>query len=188
MKKGRRKLTTINHQLTTILIAVLFLLPVCANATTIDFEQLGALGNGGYLGISSYSEDGFLLTTTSEFGFARKDSIALFSRYGNDSITLTRGNGGTFDFLSIDFYPYFPVGNSIEFVGTFFDNSTISRSFPPFEGYSITLEFNDFTNLKSLGWNTSGYYACFDNIETIPEPISVVFLFFGGVILRRFKH
>jgi hypothetical protein len=38
MKKGRRKLTTNNHQLTTILIAFLFLLPICANATIVDIS------------------------------------------------------------------------------------------------------------------------------------------------------
>lgn len=157
----------------------------------IDFESLSAGGDNGptYLGTSTYSEDGYTLNTTSEFGFVNMQSphsTVLFSRYGNDLITLTKDNGGKFNLLSIEFYPYFTSGDSIEFIGTFSDNSTITHSFPPYDGEGTTLEFSDFNNLVSVSWNSSGQYAHFDNIELVPEPASCFFLISGlGVLIRK---
>jgi len=174
-----------------IMMTVIMLLglPVAnGEIVVIDFESLGILGDGGYLGSSSYSEDGFTLTTSTEFGFIRKastDSIALFSRYGNDTISLGKEDGGIFDLLSIDFYPYAPSPTSIQFIGTLYDGTTIYQSFPPYVGSECTVIFTDFFDLISVSWEVEGGYDQFDNITIIPEPTTILLFGLGGLMLRR---
>lgn len=174
--------------ITISIIITLLGLPVAnGQIVVIDFESLGELGDGGYLGSSSYTEDGFTLTTSTEFGFIRMastDSIVLFSRYSGDTISLGRDDGGVFDLLSIDFYPYAPPSTSIQFIGTLYDGTTIYQSFPPYVGSECTVIFDDFTDLVSVSWEDGGGYDHFDNITIIPEPTTLLLFGLGALLLR----
>ena len=177
----------------TISIMITLLgLPVASGHTVIlNFERLGALGDGGYLGSSSYSENGFTLTTSTEFGFKRitiTDSIALFGRYPDDIKTLTKNDGGPFDLLSIDYYPYFPSHSPIEFTGTLYDGNTIYQTFPAYEGNEYTVIFDDFSDLVSVSWQGGGgIYVHFDNITISPEPTTILLFSLGSLVLIRMR-
>ncbi|MHC4546433.1 MAG: PEP-CTERM sorting domain-containing protein [Planctomycetota bacterium] len=183
--------------ITILATAMLLGLPVAnGQIVVIDFEDLGAGGDDGptYIG-PTYSEDGFTLTTDNpefgdaEFGFVRltePSTIALFGRYPDDVKTLTKNDGGTFDLLSIDYYPYSPNPAPIEFTGTLYDGTTIYQSFPPYEGNGCTLIFTDFTDLISMSWQGGGgIYVHFDDITIIPEPTTLLLFGLGVLLLKK---
>lgn len=178
----------------TILATVMLLgLPVAnGEIVVIDFESLVPEGDDRptNLGSSSYSEDGFTLTTSSPLDFwfirmASTDSIVLFSAHPGDTISLGKDDGGIFDLLSIDFSPYVPYPTSIQFIGTLYDGTTIDQSFSIFEGNECTVIFTDFTDLISVSWQAEGGYDHFDNITIIPEPTTLLLFGLGGLVLIR---
>lgn len=167
---------------------MLFGLPVAnGQIVIIDFESLGILGNGGYLGSSSYTEDGYTLTTTSDFGFIRSaetDSIALFSRYPGDTITMTKDDGGIFDLITIDFDR--GDAQTLTLTGIKDDTTTVNRLLTFDEPGFRTYTFEEFTDLISVSWNRGGYLS-FDNITVVPEPATVLLFGLGGLVLIRMR-
>jgi hypothetical protein len=157
----------------------------------IDFEILGAGGDDGptYLGTNTYAEGGYTLTTNGEFGFKRysqTDSIVLFSRWGNDIITLTKSDELPFDLVSID---YLHVGpEPIEFLGVRSNGATVdyTKNLDLDNTYS-TIVFSDFTNLVSVSWQGGSGYNHFDNITIIPEPSTLCLFALGAVLLKRIR-
>src|SRR5688500_17776262 len=92
--------------------ALCFALAIAATseaAIVIDFSSLAASGSG-FVQMPSYSEDGFAFATSLDiFSSARTGatnsyagSAALFNGRANGVTTLSRIDGGTFDFDSID--------------------------------------------------------------------------------------
>ena len=163
-----------------------------AENIVIDFEILGAGGDDGptYIGSSSYCEDGFMLSTDTQFGFLRlssTDSIALFSQ--SLTATLTKEDGETFDLISMDFFPYFLSSDSIEFSAILYNNTMVYDTFPPYAGDFTTLLFSNFSDVISVSWkHYGGNYTLFDNITIIPEPTTSILFGLSMIILIRKRN
>ena len=159
----------------TIIAVVISLGLTVANGqmVVLDFESLGAIGDGPTDIGSIYSEDGFTLTapTPTSFYFLRiieTDNIVL----GGAGPTITKDDGGTFDFLSFDFSAAHET--SLTITGKRSDGTDVSRLIV-FDGPTglETFTFENFTNLTSVSWDRGGYHT-FDNI-TVPEPGTLSF-------------
>ena len=174
----------------TLAVVLLLGLSVAnAELVVIDFEILGVGGDDGptYFS-SSYSEDGYTLTTTSDFGFIRSaetDSIALFSRYPEDTITMTKDDGGIFDLITIDFDR--GDAQTLTLTGIKDDTTTVNRLLTFDELGFRTYTFEEFTDLISVSWNRGGYLL-FDNITVVPEPTTFLLLAIGIITIRHKTH
>ena len=148
----------------------------------IDFEQFAS---GGYYGSSEYPEDGYILTTESEFRcITKSNSIVVYNQGG--LISLSKIDVGNFDLVSIEFFPYVDSQDGITFNGVKENGTTVSQSFPYYEGSSTTIYFDNFNNITNVNWTPAGKYAQFDNITIVPEPISL-FLLVGGCFGLRLR-
>lgn len=147
----------------------------------IDFEQFVS---GGYYGSSWYPEDGYILTTESEFRYTiESNSIALYNQGG--LISLFKFDGGTFDLVSMEFFPYVEHPGGITFNGVKGNGDPITQFFPYYEGSSTTVYFDNFNNITEVNWAPVGKYSAFDNITIIPEPCTIGLLGLGVLFLRK---
>jgi len=178
-----------------ILVALLLLSSVVTgNATTITFDSLEQAGSG-FQYMSTYSENGFQLTTAGQFASAQQGnsgwyfgSASLFNNQGDGVTTLARINGGTFDFNSIDLAPVstsYGAGATISFIGNVDGGGTVTESFTLNNSFSFqTLTFSGFDNLDSVTWTQVYNYHQFDNLvldqsAPVPEPGTMALLGLG---------
>lgn len=152
----------------------------------IDFESLddeGLVGNI-YFG-SSYSEDGFELTTTEEFAYTTlygSASLVLHSGPDIGTVTITQENGEIFDMVSMDFAS--GSSQNLTLIGTRIDNSTIEELISLegnwlIDSYTLT----NLTDIVSVGWEDRDFV--FDNITIVPEPATLLLFAFGSVLARK---
>ena len=199
------------------LAALAALAAPAAAQTTINFNSLTgqAQAGGGLSPISSpYFNQGFTLISGSGQFFAIDGSSPTYgdgetSLYSNDaaSTLLTKTNGGTFTFNSIDL-GHFPFGAAqtqnvdepIRFIGTLVGGGTIKKTVDYSKGFGYkTFSFIGFTNLTSLTFapvnGTLGNPYQFDNVgldqsaSAAPEPsqlagLSVTAFGILGLLLR----
>jgi hypothetical protein len=175
-----------------------------AHAVVIDFESLAVNDNAPHYPPSTYTEDGFNVSTLGVFATWGTQmsyypgSTALFEDYSGTT-TLSQVGGGAFTLTSIDIGNAYNYGdsNTINFTGLRADNITVSQSFTTDSLPGLqTVVFSNFTNLVSANWTTQDQ---FDNICTdgncsnasstdVPEPFTVLGTIFGagyGVALKR---
>jgi len=192
---------------------------VHADSVVIDFESLmvnDAVTIHTIFG-STYSEDGFTLTTGGSLRFFGtldsrfSGSTALFNGIPNGITELTQTNGNPFTLTSIDLAELNGSNvASVTFLGNLFGGGTVTQTFT-LDGMAFgaeTFSFsNVFTNLTSLTWTQVTPFHQFDNIVVdgmvyvpvldgmvyVPEPATLTLLgigLLGGGVARfrkRFK-
>lgn len=174
-----------------------------SSAAVLDFESLShadeLVADAGHV----YSEDGFVLSNFSDFGFASygtlnpffSGSTALFNDNDAGYTTLVQAGNSAFALYSIDLaamYPGFAEdGVDVTFAGMKTDGTLVTQSFHVLEGAAQTFSFSDFTNLAYVSWTNDAMYHQFDNINVaaVPEPESYAMFLAGlglmGAIARR---
>jgi len=192
---------------------------VHADSVVIDFESLmvnDAVTIHTIFG-STYSEDGFTLTTGGSLRFFGNldsrfsGSTALFNGVPNGITELTQTNGNPFTLTSIDLAELNGSNvASVTFLGNLFGGGTVTQTFT-LDGMAFgaeTFSFsNVFTNLTSVTWVQERPFHQFDNIgidyngiyleakdlASTPEPATLTLLgigLLGGGVARfrkRFK-
>jgi hypothetical protein len=174
-------------------------------AVTIDFDSLENPTNTMFTVASPYVEDGFSISTASNFssigqGSSRyAGSAGLFVGSNLDMSVLT--GPGVFDLLSIELSFLDPAGTSppIVFTGNLSGGGSVSQTLQPI-GFGFTqFNFNSsFTDLISVSWlngdDTLNAHQ-FDNITVrgsspIPEPATMLLFSAGlaglGVFRKKF--
>lgn len=161
-----------------------------AATTVIDFEAVSNTGFP-YLSVgSSYTEDGFKLTTggglvnalfapSTDNALLFAGSTAAFGGLGT-TVKLARVDGTAFNFNSIELskLSFANVGgNTVKFTGNFIGGGSTSATVTLGTGFGLSTfnSFAGFTNLKSVTWTESynlGKDYQFDNINVsaVPEP------------------
>jgi hypothetical protein len=187
-------------------IAALSAFSMTASATTITFNALEQAGNG-YQFMPSYSESGFTFTSPgSNFGSAQQGnagwylgSASLFDNLAR-GIMLSKNDGGTFSFTSIDLAPVstsWGSGATVSFIGNIHGGGTISSSYTLNSSFAFqTFSLSGFNNLDSVTWTQASPYHQFDNVvldgSPVPEPATYVMLLTGlgliGFTARRRKQ
>lgn len=183
-----------------ILSAFLLLTSVItSNATTITFDSLEQAGNS-YQRMSTYSENGFLVTGASLASAQQNNlgwyfgSASLFNDSRDGLTTLTKIGGGTFGLNSIDLAPVstgWGSGATVSFLGHLDGGGTVTESFTLNNSFSFqTFSFSSFDNLDSVTWTQLYPYHQFDNLvldqsAPVPEPgtIALLGLGFAGLAL-----
>jgi hypothetical protein len=164
-----------------------------------------------------YTSGGFVLRATADPAFMVQPdfnfngtlsnispgSTALFHHISGGEITLTRADGGTFNFTSIalaelpnrneDRTPFPMPSFSIAFTGTFADGSTVTEYGDVNRSTFLTLktnEFSAFRDVVSVTWfqGTGGSVSPahqFDSlaVEATPAPSSLVLAMIGAGVL-----
>jgi hypothetical protein len=192
-----------NFALTSFL-ALPILATAPANAAVMTFESLALNDNAIHSVGSTYTESGFTLSYSGQIGLlyygtqrsGYQGSTALFPYSVNNSIRLTKVDGGAFDFASIDLTDFAGGSNTqnttFNFTGTRADNSTVNQSVivDALSGFQ-TFNFSGFNNLARVEWqSTSGGASTpqFDNITlgapttttSVPEPFTIIGTVIGG--------
>ncbi|MCX9155070.1 PEP-CTERM sorting domain-containing protein [Niveibacterium sp. 24ML] len=173
------------------LAASLALLSTGAQASIISFDSLEQSGTS-FTSLSSYTEDGFQITSTSNnFASAQQGntgwyfgSASLFNNSSGATTTLAKVSGGTFALNSIDLAPaskFWGLGATISFVGQLSGGGTVNQSFTVDDGYFFqTFTFSGFSNLNSVSWVQASPYHQFDNLvmdaAEVPEPSTALLL------------
>ena len=181
------------------MIVVMMMVLVAVGQTTggiivIDFESLDdqGLGSNTYFG-SSYSEDGFELTTTEEFAYTTlyvfdppptTFTVVLYSGPENGTVTIEKEDNGSFDLVSIEFVS--GLSQTVTMLGTKTDGSTVSQAILLGDDtWSIdSYLLNGFTDIVSANWENNTTFG-FDNITVIPEPATLLLFAFGTVLVRK---
>ncbi len=163
-----------------------------ADAVIIDFEPLAHDGDN-VVHVTTYEEDGFRITSSidpiledmafSVWGSAAPDyngSTALFNTYIGSVTTLTRIDGGTFDFTGMLLGPLIAdLAGSVTFIGRTTAGITVSQAFdfgPALEPRQVWFG-TEFSDLASVSWEQESATQAhqFDDIRLneqapIPEP------------------
>lgn len=188
--------------------AVIFLATAGAgHATVIDFEALASSGGNVNRG-SSYTEDGFTLTTNALFEFESTGSAssvftgstALLNNFTNGQTVLTENGGNPFTLNSIDLAELKSnVVPTVVFTGNLNGGGTVTQSFT-LDGIAFGAETfffaPGFTNLLSVSWIQANPFHQFDNIVvngtnsvSVPEPGALAIFGLGllglGAVRRR---
>ena len=167
-----------------------------ANAAVIDF--------GGLTGTTSYTEDGFSLTSNASMFVSNFGDIApsMFPSTTSGVITLSQVGGGPFDLFSIDIRELNgSVGaQTVAFVGNLAGGGTVSQTITTDGICCNGFAANDyetfgfapsFSNLSSVVWDQVGptAFVTYDNfvVNAVPEPSTALLLFSGlaGIAYRR---
>jgi hypothetical protein len=188
MKKGRRKLTTNNHQLTTILISFLVMLPVCANANYIDIYQNTTINSD--LDAIVTVHDSAQITVQSNGAaivfFLTDTSSALVygghASYDAQDSSILNLHGGTFGSvrytdISAKIYVH---GENFKIVPASDDHTTVFLQGNWLNGPSFDIYFRMLPQPFEQALGT--------NIFLVPEPTMLSFLFIGGLGLRKFNR
>jgi hypothetical protein len=159
-----------------------------AQAVVLDFDSLPQFNNTGSTQIgNTYTEDGFTLFGATSFFYrnrlepAYSGSVALLTSSGFGSFRLTRTDGGTFTFSSIDVGKLDSRPTGTEYEGIKADGSRVRfspTSQLPVAGSLQTIIIpSTFTNLISVNQSLGRTFAIppvqFDNINVTPTPIVV---------------
>lgn len=148
-----------------------------ASAVVIDFEALAQTSTGFTFPGNVYTEDGFSVTNINGFGFAvpgsgqvnwYTGSTAMFINGSNNTASLARVGGGSFDLISIDLSEI-DVGRlgptPVTFTGHLTGGGTVVQSITLNGVFGMeTMVFSGFTNLSSVTWQQLFEYHQFDNI------------------------
>jgi hypothetical protein len=203
-----RRMKRANHAQSLRLLAMgsaLFVIlligaPAPAAATTITFESLAQPGPGGYGFNGPYTEAGFQFASPF-FGVWQTGSpyypgsTALWNASNGGITTLTQVGGGAFSISSIDLMALYTnnAAQTVTFVGTLPDNSTVTQTFNvPASGSTITENLFLFTNpgfldVVSVTFAQGlGPFYQFDNVTVgapneVPDSGSTILLMFGSV-------
>jgi hypothetical protein len=170
-----------------------------ANSVTIDFQSLESPSSFNINVASSYSEDGYTLTTPGMFrswGTSSADyrgSTALFSansassisNVGAGNVSLIKSDNSVFDLISIDLFgqlinpPFFSDGSDpvdAMFTGYKADGSFVYQSFFNDSTSPTTFLLTNFSNLIRVDWTNSPSLTAnqFDNIVLSTSNVSAV--------------
>jgi hypothetical protein len=173
-----------------------------AGAVIIDFETLAHDGDN-VVHVTSHEEDGFRITSNidpilegmafSVWGSTAEDyngSTALFNTYMGSVTTLTKVDGGTFDFTGLLLGPLIAnLAGSVTFIGRTTSGAAVSRTFdfgPALVPQQVWFG-TDFSGLASVSWEQESATQAhqFDDIRLneqapIPEPRTTA-LVIGGL-------
>ncbi|KGJ91621.1 PEP-CTERM sorting domain-containing protein [Colwellia psychrerythraea] len=186
-----------------IVCLLVFIFASSANATLLSFDDLESAGSGNS-NHSSYSNQGFQLTTTSA-GFASwyqdnsayNASAALFNNHANGVTRLSAIDGSLFGLTSIDLDTVYANDNGpspVEFLGYDINGQLVATENITLTSDAwVTLDFSSsFSNIAYVEWTQTTSYHQFDNVlingsTSVPEPSSVVLLVLAlaGVGLSR---
>ncbi|MFA6187375.1 MAG: hypothetical protein WC770_09250 [Phycisphaerae bacterium] len=202
-------------KLLRFVVAVLFLLPVCTYATVLTFDDIGTTtsvpipdGYGGFNWSKSFSDGVFYYINTSLAyhhpggsglfnGVVSGDCVALPTPYMAEgkgwlnSATPFTLNGAYFtavwrDGLNIQVDGYL---NDILTYSTTIVVDTTGPTWGAFNYANIDeLRFSASGGTQHEGYQHDNTEFVMDNFTYIPEPISIFFFAFGGVILQRIKR
>lgn len=203
--------------LALLLFTLVFVSTSAVNATVITFDSLASTSNG-LTFLPSYTESGFLFSVKTGLGgastFASPGSAATSYYAGSAALspsaaggvtTLTRVDGGSFNFTSIALSEWFsnramdrtfPSWYLKTFTGKFADGSTVASvvTLDNIFGFQTFNFGSTFSDIISVSWTNNAAYYQFDNVtvsqSAVPEPATMLLLGFGLVGLvgvRRFK-
>ena len=178
-----------------------------AFATIITFDALGSTGTGANNVADGYTEAGYQFNSLGFGGFPDAFAVwqsgstryagspALFNNDPGDTTEMTKVGGASFSLISIDLSSLYldsPSNDSVTFIGTKADNSTVTNTFSLTTPNSMkTFNFSGMTNIVALDWMQGFPYHQFDNINigTVPEPASFAVLGLGMLaLIRRRKN
>lgn len=182
-----------------------------ASAQVVDFEDItpGGTDQGGFIFYDptfvsrGYQFDatvnvfnGALASWTSSIGGYYTGSVALFGNYTNEVIRMTKSGGGAFDINSIDLCDVYRGSGSgmvVTLFGTRADSSTVTANISLTDSSNLlTYAVSGMTNVVSVDIydNDQGASPWFqmDNINTVPEPASMIALGAGALALLRRRN
>jgi hypothetical protein len=158
-----------------------------AQAVVLDFDSLPQFNTTGFTQIigNTYTEDGFTLFGGTSFFYpnrlepAYSGSVALLTSSGFSSFRLTRTDGGTFTFSSIDVGKLDSRLTGTQYIGIKADGSRVNFSptspLPVAGSLQTIIIPSTFTNLISVNQNLGSTFPLppvqFDNINVTPTPI-----------------
>ena len=202
--------------LSILLVSFAISIPLCSQATVIDFEQLKHIDSIEKVHGSQYIEDGFQIDEQKSIfqsGLASYGTLspryigstALFRGFGpSHGFKLSKVDGGTFDLLSIDLAEldiesYANFGNffstEIKFVrdGGYSQTFVLDGKVPSAETFFFDAKFQD---SSVVYWDNNYPSHQFDNItiaddvSSVPEPPMLLLLgaAFIGLVGRKCKQ
>lgn len=202
------------HFLNKLVVLLAMIISGYADATTIDFNFLtqnrtaytdypGGITNQGFR-ITNSADSLFSFGATSIYNLD-PGGATLSASKGFSSTTLTRADGGSFDFVSIDFGDPYGTAQLWENSGVYTymfefthtngltDLSSISVPFSTRDAngmvtYSPLKTFSfDEQNLRAVSWNATNMYGYWqaDNVvlSTVPEPNSLALMLCGIALI-----
>ncbi len=189
------------------ILAIVAICVLCAGVShasvIINFNDLEIAGDSNTI-MTSYSQNGFTLTSTGSNGFASPQQSHHFyfksaNLTNNTDIALTALTklGEAFTINSIDVHALWNMWAPIDFYAYSGSNEVghLSYSIQDYEWHTVNFD-SDFENITSLKWVQAYPYHSFDNIalngsSAVPEPATMVLFGIGGAamaFIRRNKN